>query len=87
MGIERVAGNGRALGPPVLSHGHFTPWNTFFVDGRLYVFDWEYAERSNPAGYDLIHFLLSLPQMKSRPVAERLGQVRSVLGGNGAGKG
>jgi len=39
-----------------LQHGDFTPWNTFFIDGRLYVFDWEYADRIYPYGYDFIHF-------------------------------
>jgi hypothetical protein len=43
-----------------LSHGDFTPWNTFFVGDNLYVFDWEYASMSFPANYDLAHMLHSL---------------------------
>ncbi|HEY6872876.1 MAG TPA: phosphotransferase [Geobacteraceae bacterium] len=76
--IEVVAGHGRDLGPRSLSHGDFTPWNTFFVDGRLYVFDWEYAQRSHPPGYDLIHFIFSRPERK-RPADETIGQIRKTL--------
>lgn len=46
-----------AAGPPlpsVLAHGDFTPWNSF-SGRRLYVFDWEYAERRT-IGYDTVHF-------------------------------
>lgn len=41
-----------------LSHGDFTLWNTFIVEDRLYVFDWEYAFESSPPAYDLLHFLI-----------------------------
>ena len=38
------------------SHGDFAPWNTLQLeDGRLYVFDWEYASDSAPLLYDLFH--------------------------------
>lgn len=66
-------------GPRTLSHGDFTPWNTFIVDGRLYVFDWEYAAQKYPVGYDLIHYTLSLPSVRHQPVSETIGQVREVL--------
>ena len=62
---ERI-GNVAALLRPVqdeipvcLAHGDFTPWNTFLQDGRLYVFDWEYAVFSWPVGFDLAHFMLA----------------------------
>ncbi len=42
-----------------LSHGDFTPWNTFSTDGKLYVFDWEYASYARHPGFDLLHFSLS----------------------------
>lgn len=45
--------------PVCLAHGDFTPWNTFLQNGRLYVFDWEYAEEVWPVGFDLTHYLLS----------------------------
>ena len=42
-----------------LTHGDFTPWNTFLQNGRLYVFDWEYAHQVWPVGFDLTHFMLA----------------------------
>ena len=38
-------------------HGDFTPWNTKWVDGQLFLFDWEYADWEGPIGWDLIRFL------------------------------
>ncbi len=38
-------------------HADFTPWNTFVEQGQLFVFDWEYAQRSYPAMMDACHFL------------------------------
>ncbi|MEH6587340.1 MAG: phosphotransferase [Halioglobus sp.] len=46
--------------PVCLSHGDFTPWNTFLQDGQLYVFDWEYADAAWPVGFDLVHFHLAI---------------------------
>lgn len=45
--------------PVSLAHGDFTTWNTFLVEDKLYVFDWEYAHRAYPLGYDQVHFTLS----------------------------
>ena len=42
-----------------LAHGDFTPWNTFLVGQKLYVFDWEYAQPNYPLGYDAVHFTLA----------------------------
>ncbi len=39
-------------------HGDFTPWNMFVECGKLFVFDFEYAALSYPAGIDKIHFHL-----------------------------
>lgn len=77
--FEVVALHGEDWGPKSLSHGDFTPWNTFFVDDRLYVFDWEYAHQSYSPGYDLIHFMFSLPERKRQPVDETIGQIRKTL--------
>lgn len=63
----------------VLCHGDFTPWNTFLVGDRLYIFDWEYAEPGYPAGYDVIHFLLSVAAAKRRLAQETLGQLGKQL--------
>ena len=38
-------------------HGDFTPWNTKWVDGQLFLFDWEYADWEGPIGWDLVRFL------------------------------
>jgi Ser/Thr protein kinase RdoA (MazF antagonist) len=59
----RIFQNEAELHTPALAHGDFTPWNTFSVNDKLYVFDWEYSGRSYPAGYDLIHFLWSSPAL------------------------
>lgn len=41
-----------------LTHNDFTPWNMYVQDGRLEVFDWEYASFCNPRGMDRCHFLI-----------------------------
>lgn len=58
--------------PTSLSHGDFTPWNTFLSNDRLYVFDWEYAEHGRPLSNDIIHFILNETKMRSRPANEKL---------------
>ncbi len=67
------------LGSKGLSHGDFTPWNTFFVNGQLYVFDWEYASYNHPIGYDLVHFMFSLPQIKNKTTSKKIASVREML--------
>ncbi len=37
-------------------HGDFTPWNTFVEQGKLFVFDFEYAKLSYPKYLDFFHF-------------------------------
>lgn len=74
--LECIASTGAILGNPVLTHGDFTPWNTFFIQEKLYVFDWEYASQDYPAGYDILHFLLSNPEIKRLSVT---GQISTVL--------
>ncbi len=39
-----------------MKHGDFTPWNLLEKKGELFVLDWEYMDRSSPAGFDLFHF-------------------------------
>lgn len=58
--------------PAGLSHGDFTQWNTFMTKGRLYVFDWEYAEQARPFSNDIIHFILNEPQMRSQPARNKI---------------
>ncbi len=52
--------------PSTLTHGDFTPWNTFFTGEKLYVFDWEYAETHYPCSNDLIHFILATPGFRKK---------------------
>lgn len=85
--INIVVRHERNLRARSLSHGDFTPWNTFFVDSRLYVFDWEYASRSFPVGYDLVHFLFSLPSVSNPSVDIVVSRVRKKLRGSGFGQG
>jgi hypothetical protein len=40
-----------------LCHRDLTPWNTFFHDDKLYVFDWEYAKKDYPPLFDILHFI------------------------------
>lgn len=37
-------------------HADFTPWNMFVEQGRLFVFDWEYAQMTYPPLLDRYHF-------------------------------
>lgn len=65
--------------PQCMSHGDFTPWNTFMVDVRLYVFDWEYSEMGASAGNDILHFVLSQPQLRSASTAKKIVAASRVL--------
>jgi hypothetical protein len=71
----------RGSRPVVLSfsQGDFTPWNTFLVEGKLYVFDWEYARDAQVAGVDLVHFVLNQPKFRSRPVADGIQAAMQAL--------
>jgi hypothetical protein len=44
-------------------HGDFTPWNAYSVNGRIFLYDWEYSRMEYPAGYDLFHFLTQTSQL------------------------
>jgi hypothetical protein len=75
-GLQAMGRRGEARVPACLGHGDFTPWNTYGVNGRLYVFDWEYADAHACAGSDAIHFIHSQPRLwrskaRARIVASR----------------
>ncbi len=53
-----------------IMHGDFAPWNTRVADGRLFVFDWEWASLEAPLSWDIFHFRA---------------QVASLLNKNGGG--
>lgn len=85
--IGRIDATGQeTLLPPSLTHGDFTPWNTCFVGGKLYVFDWEYAKQRRPISDDLIHFLLAAPRLQHYAPTDRveilLAGLRNALGIN-----
>ena len=65
-----------------LTHGDFTPWNTFIVDQKIYVFDWEYATHALPASADLIHFILAQPRMADQPPNVKLKSLKQAFQGN-----
>ena len=48
--------------PLGLCHRDFVPWNTYLEQGRLYVFDWEYAIEEGIPFWDIFHFV-SFPAM------------------------
>ena len=39
-------------------HMDFTPWNMFVERGKLFVFDWEYAQKTYPPRLDRYHFFM-----------------------------
>lgn len=77
--LDCLAQKGENSGTKVLSHGDFTPWNTFFVDEHLYVFDWEYSHNGYPVGHDLVHFVFSSPATTNQSVDIALAKVRQLL--------
>ncbi|GEM_PF-751010 len=67
------------IAPLGLAHGDFTPSNVFPHPKRLCVIDWEYADASYPADYDLIHFLFSLRSLEGSPPAIRCNRIYREL--------
>jgi len=62
------------------SHGDFVPWNALVVDGRLFLFDWEYARRHWLPGYDLFHFLFQTRLLLAKePPARVFREVREQV--------
>lgn len=77
--IEIISNKGSELVFCCLSHGDFTPWNTYIVKGKLYVFDWEYAEMTAPASNDLIHFVINQPNVRNRSAKYKLHIISKAL--------
>ncbi len=50
-------------------HGDFVPWNALMIDGRPFLFDWEYARAQWLPGYDLLHFLFQTRLLLARKTA------------------
>lgn len=53
--IEKVLNNISL--PFHMSHGDFAPWNSYAGNGKIFLYDWEYARPYTPAGYDLFHYI------------------------------
>ncbi len=51
-------------------HGDFTPWNMFVEKNELFVFDFEYAALTYPAGLDRYHFELQTANFEKKMTAE-----------------
>lgn len=81
IAITTIEKHKHNLGQLVLVHGDFTPWNTFIADGKLYVFDWEYANYKSTVGHDMIHFLLACPELKKLTIKEQIANVLNRLCG------
>lgn len=64
------------VGPFVLAHGDFAPWNVRLHDDGIFVFDWEYAADGSLALHDFFHFCLA-PQALTGRIG--LKQLRAVL--------
>ena len=54
--VEKWLGN--ASLPFHMRHGDFAPWNAYKMNGKLFLFDWEYADREALGGWDLFHFIV-----------------------------
>ncbi|MCC8147942.1 phosphotransferase [Akkermansia sp.] len=53
-------------------HADFTPWNMFMEGQQLFVFDWEYAQRTYPHGLDRYHFYTQTATFERRMGAEEI---------------
>lgn len=43
--------------PTSLSHGDFTPWNSYVAEDKLFLFDWELSQEDAPVLFDLFHYV------------------------------
>ncbi|HZV98381.1 MAG TPA: phosphotransferase [Methylophilaceae bacterium] len=55
--------------PSCIVHNDFAPWNLRVAEGRLFVFDWEYAEASGNPLHDFLHFHLITRALKRLPLS------------------
>jgi Choline/ethanolamine kinase len=62
--------------PLVAAHRDFVPWNMRMIQGRIFVFDWEYACHGYFPLYDVFHFLL-MPHILKSNVS--IIQLKSIL--------
>ncbi len=53
-------------------HADFTPWNMFVEQGKLFVFDWEYARMTYPQGLDRYHFFTQTANFEKHWTAQEI---------------
>jgi hypothetical protein len=53
-------------------HGDFTPWNMFFEEHKLFVFDFEYAAISFPGKIDVFHYFTQVALYEKIWSADRI---------------
>lgn len=53
-------------------HADFTPWNMFVEQGKLFVFDWEYAQMTYPPMLDRYHFFTQTAIFEKHLQAEEI---------------
>ena len=46
-----------------IMHGDFAPWNTRLKEGRLFVYDWEWASLEAPNSWDIYHFRVQVTSL------------------------
>lgn len=62
-------------------HADFTPWNMFVENGRLFVFDWEYAQLTYPPLLDKYHFFTQTAHcVRHWTALQVVGYIRSPKG-------
>ena len=62
-----------------LNHGDFSPWNCVVENGKLAVFDWEYASAPKPAFLDAVHFILKpILLKKTAEVGSLIGEIKKI---------
>lgn len=49
--------------PCGIMHGDFAPWNTRLKDGKVYVYDWEWASLEAPNSWDIHHFRVQVTSL------------------------
>jgi thiamine kinase-like enzyme len=55
-----------------VAHRDFTPWNTYITGNELFVFDFEYAQKTYPPYIDMFHFFTQQALMVNHNTAEEI---------------
>jgi hypothetical protein len=61
------------------AHNDFTPWNIRLLDGRAYVYDWEFAAHEQLPLFDPLHFLLMPRALKGGSASDLLSRISLAL--------